>query len=335
VLTNHKISHRLFALVGALSLLILLVGSIDLFGLQQSNRGLKSVYYDKVVPLKQLKVVSDMYAVNIVDTAHKVRDGGKTAAQGLESIAEARKSINENWKLFLAAGVAAQEAPLVTQFESLRTKADSAIEALEKLLKASDMQGLTAYAAKDLYVAMDPLQEALAKLIQVQLDLAQAEYKGAEDRYETTSTVTITAVVLGLLLAVLVGGSTSRQISRSLAQAVGATDAIARGDLSVSIHPEGKDEIAHLMGGLQVMRNGLSHVVAGVRGHSEGVASASSQIASGNNDLSMRTEQQVQPPLVGADVGDVRGPGLVWSLGCELSVQVIRGHHGRLATTTT
>jgi methyl-accepting chemotaxis protein len=197
------------------------------------------------------------------------------------------------------------------------------------------MQGLTAYAAKDLYVAMDPLQEALAKLIQVQLDLAQAEYKGAEDRYETTSTVTITAVVLGLLLAVLVGGSTSRQISRSLAQAVGATDAIARGDLSVSIHPEGKDEIAHLMGGLQVMRNGLSHVVAGVRGHSEGVASASSQIASGNNDLSMRTEQQVQPPLVGADVGDVRGPGLVWSLGCELSVQVIRGHHGRLATTTT
>ena len=76
-----------------------------------------------------------MYAVNIVDTAHKVRDGGKTAAQGLESIAEARKSINENWKLFLAAGVAAQEAPLVTQFESLRTKADSAIEALEKLLK--------------------------------------------------------------------------------------------------------------------------------------------------------------------------------------------------------
>jgi hypothetical protein len=37
VLTNHKISHRLFALVGALSLLILLVGSIGLFGLQQSN----------------------------------------------------------------------------------------------------------------------------------------------------------------------------------------------------------------------------------------------------------------------------------------------------------
>ena len=43
---------------------------------------------------------------------------------------------------------------------------------------------------------------------------------------------------------------------------------------------------------------------------------------------------QVQPPFVGADIGDVRGPGLVWPLGCELSIQVIGGHHGWLTATT-
>ena len=40
------------------------------------------------------------------------------------------------------------------------------------------------------------------------------------------------------------------------------------------------------------MRDNLAHVVSGVRGNAQGVASASAEIASGNNDLSMRTEQQ-------------------------------------------
>ena len=67
-----------------------------------SNAGLKSVYDDRAVPLKQIKVVADMYAVNVVDTAHKVRDGALTPAQGLQSVADARKAIDTNWKAYLA-----------------------------------------------------------------------------------------------------------------------------------------------------------------------------------------------------------------------------------------
>ena len=39
---------------------VLLVGGGGLFGMGQSNAGLKSVYDDRVVPLKQIKVVADM-----------------------------------------------------------------------------------------------------------------------------------------------------------------------------------------------------------------------------------------------------------------------------------
>ncbi len=283
---------RLLGLLAALCTLVLLVGGLGLFGLQQSNNGLRSVYYDRVVPLKQLKIVSDMYAVNVVDAAHKVRDGGMTPEQGLRSIADARKLIEQNWQDYLSTTLVPEEEKLVAEFKPLKTKADAANEALEKLVRAADMPGLTSYAAKELYVAMDPLQDVLARLIQVQLDTAQAEYTSAEARYKSILALTIAAIVAGLLLAILVGGSMTRQISRSLAQAVDTTNAIAKGDLSISIQPVGKDEIAHLMGGLKVMRGSLSNVVAGVRSHSEGVAAASTEIASGNNDLSMRTEHQ-------------------------------------------
>ena len=52
--------HPSRGLLAALCLLVLLVGAEELLGIGQSNAGLKSVYDDRVVPLKQIKVVADM-----------------------------------------------------------------------------------------------------------------------------------------------------------------------------------------------------------------------------------------------------------------------------------
>ncbi|GDY37408.1 methyl-accepting chemotaxis protein [Acidovorax sp. NB1] len=291
-MSQFKISTRLAGLLAALCLLVLLVGGAGLFGMGQSNAGLKSVYDDRVVPLKQIKVVADMYAVNVVDTAHKVRDGAMTPAQGLQSVADARKAIDTNWKAYLATQLAPEETQLVARFKPLQAKADAATDTLAGLFKGGDMAALTTYAAKEMYPAIDPLQEVLGQLMQVQLDYAKAEYDRAAASFQTIRALALTAVVLGILLAVLMGGAMIRQISRSLDNAVQITDSVAQGDLTVPIQARGKDEIAQLLGGLTTMRDNLAHVVSGVRGNAQGVASASAEIASGNNDLSIRTEQQ-------------------------------------------
>ena len=291
-MSQFKISTRLAGLLTALCLLVLLVGGGGLFGMGQSNAGLKSVYDDRVVPLKQIKVVADMYAVNVVDTAHKVRDGAMTPAQGVQSVADARKAIDTNWSAYLATRLAPEETQLVARFKPLQAKADAATDTLLGLFKSGDVPALTSYAAKEMYPAIDPLQEVLGQLMQVQLDYAKAEYDSAAASFQTIRALALTAVVLGVLLAVLMGGAMIRQISRSLDNAVQITDSVAQGDLTVPIHARGKDEIAQLLGGLTAMRDNLAHVVSGVRGNAQGVASASAEIASGNNDLSIRTEQQ-------------------------------------------
>ncbi|WP_462387665.1 methyl-accepting chemotaxis protein [Acidovorax sp. Q11] len=291
-MSQFKISTRLAGLLAALSLLVLLVGGAGLFGMGQSNAGLKTVYDDRVVPLKQIKVVADMYAVNVVDTAHKVRDGAMTPAQGVQSVVEARKAIDTNWNAYLATHLVPEETQLVARFKPLQAKADAATDTLLGFFKSGDVPALTSYAAKEMYPAIDPLQDVLSQLMQVQLDYAKTEYDGADSSFRTIRTMVLSGIVLGTFLAVLVGGATIRRISRSLNNAVQITDSVAQGDLTVPIHGRGSDEIAQLLGGLATMRDNLAHVVTGVRSNAEGVASASSQIASGNNDLSARTEQQ-------------------------------------------
>ncbi len=50
-MTNLKISTRLTALLGGLCVLVLLIGIEGLWGMHQSNQGLRTVYEDRVIPL--------------------------------------------------------------------------------------------------------------------------------------------------------------------------------------------------------------------------------------------------------------------------------------------
>ncbi|AOG23555.1 methyl-accepting chemotaxis protein [Acidovorax sp. RAC01] len=106
---------------------------------------------------------------------------------------------------------------------------------------------------------------------------------------------------LGLIAAglVLVMALTSavalvfvRSITVPLSQAVQLSRAVAQGDLGETRVQHGTNEVGQLLQALQQMRGQLTHVVRQVRTGSEGVATASVQIAQGNSDLSARTESQ-------------------------------------------
>jgi len=66
----------------------------------------------------------------------------------------------------------------------------------------------------------------------------------------------------------------------------------ASGDLSKKTSSHGKDEIAQLLNAFGGMSYGLTHLVSQVRLGSDTIALASREIASGNFDLSTRTEEQ-------------------------------------------
>jgi methyl-accepting chemotaxis protein len=103
----------------------------------------------------------------------------------------------------------------------------------------------------------------------------------------------------GLALAVVLAGGLGLMLSRSLLRQLGGepteaaalAEAIASGDLTrrVQVKPGDTDS---LMARLAAMQTSLSQVVGQVRQNSESVATASAQIAQGNQDLSGRTEQQ-------------------------------------------
>ena len=159
-------------------------------------------------------------------------------------------------------------------------------------LKAGNLDEAKRLEIGPVFSLYEPVRRGIGDLSKLQLNVAKQEFDAALTRYNTTRIIAISAIIAGVLFAALFGLALIRGISRSLKQAIDASNAVAQGDLTRAIRVDGKDEVATLLTSLAAMQDSLAKVVTTVRQGSEGVATASAQIASGNHDLSSRTEQQ-------------------------------------------
>ena len=99
------------------------------------------------------------------------------------------------------------------------------------------------------------------------------------------------ALAAAVLLVVPLTLANMVSICRPLDQARRLAERIATGDLTALPDTRGADEPARLLVALDAMQASLHSIVGQVRGSAESIQVASAEVASGNTDLSQRTEQ--------------------------------------------
>jgi methyl-accepting chemotaxis protein len=140
---------------------------------------------------------------------------------------------------------------------------------------------------------------ATTKVIDVQFGLINVAFEALRKQLDDTVasaqrelligiSIIVFMTALAAWIMVVVTTTTTSSVNLALRLAKG----VAAGDLSQQIVARGNDEMGHLLHALATMQSSLSSVVTTVRRDSEGVATASAEIAQGNNDMSARTESQ-------------------------------------------
>ena len=166
-------------------------------------------------------------------------------------------------------------------------------EAVTVQLKSSGYESATTAnrMSQKALAEVDKVEQQLKELdvvLKAEADSAIAEQKAVGNVIQW---VFIAALVVATLVVVPLTILNMNSICKPLEQARQLAQAIAGGDLSQRVEVNGKDEVADLQRTQQAMQEGLSALVSQVRNASESVALASQEIASGNQDLSMRTEK--------------------------------------------
>nr|WP_168220432.1 methyl-accepting chemotaxis protein [Azospirillum thermophilum] len=250
------IKTRLLVALGALSLLLLAISATGWVSLMRSNEGIEGIFHDRIVPLRDLKVASDMYAVNIVDTAHKVRSGALGWEQGGQAIDQAVGEIRTRWSAYMDTYMDDEEKRQAGEARQRMEQAAAAISALRALLAAGDRDGLDRFVTASLYPAIDPVTEAIGRLVDIQIEGASAIYGEGQETYRWSRLLLGFCVLLGMASIVFALVTTLGRVIRPLGGIATLMERLARGDLDILVAGTGqRDEVGSLARSLEVFKN--------------------------------------------------------------------------------
>lgn len=255
---NLTIKTRLMAVVGLLSLLLVGIGSLGLYGVNQSNQGLKTVYEDRTVVAVDLATMNDHWQVIRMNAVVAANSNDVAISQARMADTARRDAENQKiWEAFMETYLVPEEAQLAEDYmRNEKIYVDSRDRTMQ-LASAGDFDAARENAMKDASPKFSVLHNTVFELLNLQGRVAAEEYAAAQSDFNTISTVTITVIVLGVLLAFVIGILVIRSIIGPLNQAITVADAVASGDLSNHIETDLTNEIGKLLQSLKKMTSYL------------------------------------------------------------------------------
>jgi len=228
-----SISRKLYAALGGALVFSVLLTALGLWGMFTSNDALRSVYVDRVVPLEQLKIIADDYAVLIIDTVNKAQAGRITVAEARSSVEQATARIQLKWTAYMATTLTPREAELAVEAEELFKPANARVADLS--LALAQLSGNTAGKLDEfdgpLYDVIDPIGGKITELVQLQLDVARTTYDDAAKRFRDVFLLAAGGLGLGAVVFIILGTLMIRSIVRPLR---GVSDSLLSGSEQIS-----------------------------------------------------------------------------------------------------
>lgn len=295
MLENMKVSLRLYLLAGIPLVLLVIIGLMGLSGLRETSAGLETVYKDRVVPLKDLKRIADMYAVNIVDSSHKVRNGNIGWTEGLTNVQAAEAVIVQAWNAYTSTFLVREEQNLVEELKPLMQAADASVLKLKQILQTQDTAALDRYVREELYQRIDPVSERFSSLVDVQLKVAKQEFELSKENFAQTLSINVALMIGAFILVVLFGYLIARSLLRQLGgepkYATQVMKQIASGDLTFAVGLAAGDKHS-LLASVQQMMEKLRDIFHEVHSSVAALASASEQISASAQALAQSASEQ-------------------------------------------
>jgi methyl-accepting chemotaxis protein len=224
-----------------------------------AEASLQTIYSDRVVPLRDLKLIADAYAVNIVDTTHKVRSSAFTWEEGIASVQKSTTQISELWNAYVGTYLVPDEIALVEQAKPQMATADVAVAKLSGLLQAKDPAALAAFADQELYAAIDPIGGTLSSLIELQVNVVKQEYETAQSNFAWAAWVSYALMAIAIVSVAAGAYVVVVRVSRPLSEMVQAMLALAQSKWETVVPSLGRtDEIGDMAGAVDVFKtNGI------------------------------------------------------------------------------
>ncbi|UQU63765.1 methyl-accepting chemotaxis protein [Couchioplanes caeruleus] len=295
---NLRVSQKLIASFGVLSLLVIAVGSFGLFELHSANNRLERMYEGNTQAIALIgEVRADVQQATSLTANLILRSPLADVSNVQMAISRLDRDIDENWKAYTAhatPGAATDRNAFVAALAEYRKVRD------QQLVPAAQQNSMSAYlGAKNNFI--DPLTSkitvALNNLAGIEDRAAQRQMSQARSNADVAQVVTIALIAGAVAFATIIALVVSRAIARPLGRTVKVLEGLAEGRLDQRLDIKGRDEVGR-MG--EALNTALDRLTAAMRDIGENVTTLASSseeltaVAGQMNDSAARSAGRAQ-----------------------------------------
>ncbi|MFL9923930.1 methyl-accepting chemotaxis protein [Herbaspirillum lusitanum] len=290
---NLKIAQKLILSFVVVIALTIVLGVFSIRQLANVNKASTDISENWLPSIKLAqKMQASMPRFRISELQHVMSTDDKDFADAEKAMATRMELINKDKAAYQALISEPEERVLFPQLEKTLSDylaVNKQIMALSREGKKEEARNLFKGDSNKLFRQSIEQLDGLAKINDDGTKRSDAE---ADSTYAAAKTWIIGLLAAIVVIAMGLAITVARIVSRPLQQAVDVAQRVAQGDLTADIRAASTDETGQLMHSLKAMNDSLLKIVTEVRQGTDTISTASSEIATGNLDLSSRTEQQ-------------------------------------------
>ncbi|HWW72974.1 MAG TPA: methyl-accepting chemotaxis protein, partial [Duganella sp.] len=292
-MNNLKIGTRLGF---GFSLILLLLTTMTVIGIMRLSSASAMTDHMIDVKIRDQRLIAEwgkIIEVNAARTTGAWMVGDPADQKNLEALMAASSGRATKIQDQIGATIEDEELkPLFKQVMDTRKAYTDVRKAVFAAKAAGDLERGKKLYEGDLTQTRTSYLAALKTFSDRQADLLDKAAGDIHDQYTSGRTLLLLLGVAAIVMGIFAAWWITHTITKPINEAVKVAETVSSGDLTSDIQVHSTDETGQLMNALKIMNSNLVSIVGQVRNGTDLMATASTEIAAGNQDLSSRTEEQ-------------------------------------------
>ena len=289
---NLKIASKLLLSFSLILILTVVLGVASITQLGQVNATTTEINTNWLPSVRVLLTMkSNLALLRNIEMQHVMSNDAADMDGSARFLGDIQADIQKNMSDY-ASMVTEQER---SSYEQLKDKLPRYMEEDKKIVdlsRAFGKENALKEIRGDSLAAVVELDKLVERLVKINTEGSATAAKNGEAIYSKARVWVIGLMLVMVVLGFGLAAWIARVVSQPLGFAVEVARRVADGDLTAAIEVRSSDETGQLMQALKDMNQSLQKIVGEVRSGTDTIATASGQIAAGNQNLSQRTEEQ-------------------------------------------
>lgn len=286
-INNISVRWRLLGFIMCLLVFIVMAGSGGLLGMRDTKKSLSKVYNNHVQPMEDLRQINELLKFEVATAAERVLYEQITWIDAAKRVAGARIKLDKKVDHLLSTSEKngddtedwlSSDRPIM---QEVKVIVGDVLAVLEK----KNMDALDTLYAERLEPFLDDFNARVNTLIVDRISEVKKEYDSAERRYGYSQAAFAITMIVGVVVAFLIGFALMRTIDKPLSRLTRAIQIMMGGDLTQKLEYDSRDEFGLLIDGFNQMAEYLENLIGQIQ-------NAGIQVTSSITEIAASTRQQ-------------------------------------------